>query len=150
MHLLTWAVERSGAGWRGGRRRSWQARKGGRKEGRRGSKKLCWRGEGEEKWKPESGIKRLKGRNGERERERERADAFRAGGRQAKVNPWRENHFTAVTETTEWCGRGVDAGRGKAEYYPIPALPFQSVATQTLSISVCLKFAGSDSGRCGH
>ena len=48
------------------------AGKEGRKEGRRGSKKLCWRGEGEEKWKPESGIKRLKGRNGERERERER------------------------------------------------------------------------------
>ena len=54
-------------------------RKEGKKEGE--ATRNCVGGDGEEKWKPDSGIKRLKGRNGERERERDSTHSEQAAGK---------------------------------------------------------------------
>ena len=85
MHLLTWAAEQSRVEQAGEEGEEEVGKEG--KEGRREGEARNWvGGEGEEKWKPESGIKRLKGRNGER------PDAFRAAGK--RKSPGRKPFYS--------------------------------------------------------
>ena len=93
MHLLTWAAERSGV--ERAEEEGEEVGRDGRRDGGRGSKKLCCRRRRREM---EAGV-------GDKETKRTKWRETRAASHseqeQAKVNPRRENHFTAVTETTE-------------------------------------------------